>query len=109
MKKFVLGLALVLFFSVWNITYAHGPEEYGMGPGMMNWGHGMGWFWPIIMMTFWIAVIVGIIFLIRWVVLSANKDRGLKHDETALDILKKRYAKGEINKEEFEEKKKELL
>jgi putative membrane protein len=42
-------------------------------------------------------------------VLSANKDRGLRHEETALDILKKRYAKGEINKKEFEEKKKELL
>jgi putative membrane protein len=109
MKKFVLGLALVLFFAISTVVYAHGPGEgYSMGPWMMNWGHGMGWFWPIIMMAFWIAVIVGIIFLIRWAVLSANKDRGYKPGESALDILKKRYARGEIKKEEFEEKKKDL-
>ncbi|MCK5427743.1 MAG: SHOCT domain-containing protein [Thermodesulfovibrionia bacterium] len=76
---------------------------------MMGWGYGMGWFWPIIMMAFWIALIVGIIFLIRWVVLSTNKGRETKSESSALEILKKRYAKGEINKEEFEEKKKDLI
>jgi putative membrane protein len=109
MKKFIFGLALVSFLSIRTIAYAHGREEgYSMGPWMM-WGHGMGWFWPIIMMAFWIAVIVGIIFLVRWAILSTNKDRGYKSEESALDILKKRYARGEINKEEFEDRKKDLL
>jgi hypothetical protein len=42
MKKFVLGLVLILFLSVWNITYAHGPDEgYSMGPWMsMAWDGG---------------------------------------------------------------------
>ncbi len=109
MKNITLGLALVSFLSNWTIAYAHGPDEgYSMGPWMM-WGQGMGWFFPIIMLSFWIAVITGIIFLVRWVILSANKNHGYKSQESALDILKKRYARGEINKEEFEDRKKDLL
>ena len=80
-----------------------------MGPGMMGWGYGMGWFWSIIMVAFWIAVIVGIIFLIRWLVISAGAGgRAARSEDSALEILKRRYAQGEINKQEFEEKKKDL-
>jgi len=83
--------------------------EWGHGPGMMGWGYGMGWFGMIIMAAFWIAVIVGIIFLIRWLVLSTRASGNKVHlEDSALEILKKRYARGEINKEEFEEKKKDL-
>ena len=109
MKKYILGLAFISFLSFWTIASAHGPDEgYSMGPWMM-WGHGMGWFPPIIMMAFGIAVIIGIFFLVRWAISSANKDHGYKSQESALDILKKRYARGEINKEEFEDRKKDLL
>ncbi len=82
---------------------------WGHGPGMMNWGFGMGWFGLITMGIFWIVIIVGIIFLIRWLVVSSRGvTYGPKLEETALDILKKRYARGEINREEFEQKKREL-
>jgi putative membrane protein len=109
MIKFILSLALVSFLSIWTIAYANGPSEgCSIGPWMMS-GHGMGWFFPIIMLSFWIAVIIGVIFLVRWVILSANKDHAYKSQESALDILKKRYARGEINKEEFEDRKKDLL
>ena len=77
-----------------------------MGSGMM--GGGMG-FWMIFNMLFWVLIIVGIVFLAIWAV---NKTRGSElkpKEESALEILKKRYAKGEINKEEFEAKKKDLL
>ncbi len=79
-----------------------GWRDYGMGPGMM-WGWGMGW---ILMIIFWGLVVVGLIFLIRWLV---GMSKTVKPEESALDILKKRYARGEINKEEFEQKKKDLL
>jgi putative membrane protein len=63
----------------------------------------------IIMAAFWIAMIVGIIFLIRWLVLSASMGgHGGRLEDSGLDILKKRYARGEIDKEEFEEKKRDL-
>jgi len=45
---------------------------------------------------------------LRQALVSGGSKAG-KKEETALDILKKRYAKGEIGREEFEEKKKELL
>ena len=67
-----------------------------------GWGMGYGWFF---MVVFWVLVIAGIIYLIKSVVGT----KGGADEETPLDILKKRYAKGEINKEEFEEKKKGLL
>jgi len=84
--------------------------EWGMGPGMMGYGYGMSWFWPLIMVVFWIAVIVAIIFLIRWLVVSVRSEtHGATAGDSALEILKRRYARGEINKEEFEEKKKDLI
>jgi len=83
--------------------------EWGHGPGMMGWGYGMGWFGIIIMAAFWIAVIVGIVFLIRWLVVSTRTGgRGGRPEDSVLEILKRRYARGEINKEEFEEKRKDL-
>ncbi|NIM89422.1 MAG: SHOCT domain-containing protein [Candidatus Aminicenantes bacterium] len=60
------------------------------------------------MWIFWIAVIVGLVFLIKWIV-QQNKGTEIKMDENALEILKRRYAKGEIDKQEFEQKKKDLL
>lgn len=81
---------------------------YGMGPGMMGgWGYGMGWVGVIFMVVFWVVLIVGIVFLIRWVAASTRQGERARGDE-ALEILKRRYAKGEIGREEFEEKKKDL-
>ncbi len=101
----------MLSIMILSLTAGYGYTQMGqgmMGPGMMNWGYGMGWGWSIIMMAFWIAVIVGVICLIRWVVLSTDRKSGSKSEDSAMDILRNRYARGEINKEEFEEKKKDL-
>ncbi len=84
-----------------------GPGGWETGPGMMGWGI-LTWFGPIMMLIFWIALILAIIFFIRWLIFSAKGSRQLKPEDSALDILKKRYARGEIDKEEFEEKKKDL-
>lgn len=73
---------------------------------MTPWGMGWGWFGGIAMVVFWVAVIVGIVLLVRWLVTSPGQGQ---REETALEILKKRYARGEISREEFEEKKKDLM
>jgi putative membrane protein len=92
-----------------DILAQWGHHGWGMGPGMMGWGYGMGWFGMILMAAFWIAVIVGIVFLIRWLVVSTGTgSRKASSNDSALEILKRRYAQGEINKQEFEEKKKDL-
>jgi putative membrane protein len=59
------------------------------------------------MWIFWIIVIIGLVFLIKGIVQQGNPKES-KSGETPLDILKKRYARGEINKEEFEQRKKDL-
>ena len=62
--------------------------------------HGFG---GIFMILFWILLIVIVIFLVKKS-LSVSGGRG----ETEEDILKKRFARGEISKEEFERMKKDI-
>lgn len=79
---------------------------------MMGWGGGFGFGW-IFMLVFWGLIIWGIVALVRGVSGHGGWG-GHHHDEhghkrnTALDILKERYAKGEIFKEDFEKMKKDL-
>jgi putative membrane protein len=71
-----------------------------------GYGWGMGGFGFIFMIIFWGLILAGVIFVIKLLIGNA---KGEGKTETALDILKKRYAKGEISKEEFEEKKKDVV
>ena len=94
-------------------TFIHSvlcQQRYDMGPGMMwGWGHPMGWLWMVMMALFWVALIVAVIFLVRWLLLSTGgRGREPLREESPLEILKKRYARGEIDKQEFEEKKRDL-
>lgn len=76
---------------------------------MMNFGYYMplGWFGMIFMFIFWGLIIWGIVVFIKWLANHSSKTQ--EKEKSVLDILKERYAKGEINKEEFEEKKKDLI
>lgn len=111
---------LMAFFSVLGSTtlalaQGQGPGSYGggfMGPGMMgSWGWGgMGGPGMIFMWIFWLLIIVGLILLIRWLVQSSRGNRPVSDPPAsrALDILSERYARGEIDKEEYEQKKRDL-
>jgi putative membrane protein len=107
--QFMLILALAFFSSTGKALAQWRGYGQGMGQGMMGWGYGMGWFGMIFMALFWVAVIVGIIFLIRWLLVSTGaKGHGAVSEDFPLEILKRRYARGEINKEEFEQKRRDL-
>lgn len=71
---------------------------YGVGGGWMA----VGW---AIMVLFWVLVIVGVVALVR--VAVHGVDRGAR-PETPMDILRRRYAAGEISREEFEQMARDL-
>ena len=76
-----------------------------IGDGMM--GGGM-WIWMFFNIIIWILVILGIVLLVVWVVRKTRIGERSRVEESALEILKKRYARGEISKEEYEEKKRDI-
>ena len=80
---------------------------YGFYNGYGDWGAGnmMGWYGGGIMMVIFWALIIG---LIVWVVREVN-GRHSHPISQAFDILKERYAKGEISKEEFTSMKKDIV
>ncbi len=59
-------------------------------------------------MLFWILLLAALVALVVWVIQKSGRSGGDTVNETALDVLKKRYALGEIDTEEYEEKKKRL-
>ena len=80
-------------------------------PNMMGgfFGGGLGWIGMVFGFIFFILVVIGIIFLIVWLVKrSTNPGVGNKTDNKYLEVLKERYAKGEITKEQFDNMKKDL-
>ena len=66
-------------------------------------GMGGGWW---MMILWWVIIIAAIVLLVRY---AASTNTNTPQEKSALDILKERYARGEIDKEEFREKKQDLL
>ena len=67
----------------------------GMGIGMIG------------MLLFWVLIILGIVVLVKWLA-GTQSSAAAPPAKGALDIVKERYARGEIDKEEFEQKKRDL-
>lgn len=74
----------------------------------MNGDYGFGHFGGgFIGILFWIIVIALIILAFRWLS-DSRSSGGTNSTESALDILNKRYARGEIGQQEYERKKREI-
>jgi putative membrane protein len=85
-----------------------GFGSWGMGSGMAG-GYGMGLFGSIFMIAFWVLILAGVFFLIKWLVRGSSGHVGdARPGSSALEILEERYARGEIDREEFEQKKRDL-
>lgn len=93
---------LITFSTLTFFSCARGPNSpMGNWGHMMGYGYGGGFMWLIVLL------LVGFII---YFLLQASKSKGSDGSimETPLDILKKRYAKGEIDKEKFDRMKKDL-
>jgi putative membrane protein len=102
----VLLIILVIGFSL--LTPFGWGNGYGPGWGMMG-GFGFPFFGGIMMLLFWVLIIIGAVWLFQ----ALARGGGLStwsgpSRESPLDILKARYARGEISKEQFEEMKRTL-
>ena len=106
-----LGVSAILIaIGVWFL-YNH---SFGVWPGHSRWAMGhhgmMGGGMGIVMIIFWMILIAAVVLLLSGAI---NGLRGTKHNRedasNPLDILKQRYARGEIDKTEFEEKQRDLL
>lgn len=74
------------------------------GGGMMGWG-GPGYFGFGHLL--WWALLIGVVVVVFWL-LRRGSSAGRSGDSRALSILKERYARGEIDKTEFEALKRDI-
>jgi len=95
----VVLVALVLILLI--LAFISGTDHGHMWgwEGRMDFGHGGGYMWIILL------IIIGVVV---YLIIQNTKSKTESDKETPLYILKKRFAKGEITKEEYEETKKKL-
>lgn len=106
----VTGFSLVLASVVLpSIAAAQCPNCPGGGYGNGRWGMMGGWggWAPLTLLSnliFWVAIIALGLYLFKKVMRSSE----MEGSQRAIDILRERYAKGELTKEEFEQQKKDI-
>jgi putative membrane protein len=100
------GLMMGIVLWLWPSLATARAYEWGGGMHPM-WGIWGAWgiVMMLMMLVFWGVVIVGIVLVIRWL---RNQSKETRSTDAALDMLRQRYARGDISKEEFEAKKQDL-
>ena len=103
--------ALLIMIPVSVLTAASAAgQSHGDHPHMWGWGWGWGWggtiFGPIMVIVF-IALIVGaVVLVLRWMGLGGSP--AARGEKNARHILDERFARGEIDKDEYEERRQVL-
>lgn len=111
MRKWMMNALLALSFAIATLP-AH-AQVATERPDYWHYGGGWGWghmiFGSVMMLLFWGVVIVGIVIVVRWLAGGSSQESGSSPARRrSLDILEERFARGEIDKEEFEERKRLL-
>lgn len=75
-------------------------DGYGMGGGF---GFGAGF-----MILWWILIIAVVVMVVKWLASSYGTAGRNQRENKALEILDERYARGEIDEQEFQKRKREL-
>ena len=72
----------------------------------MTMGPMMGWAWLVVWVLFLAVIVVGVVYLVRAL---ADRDAGsARSASSAVQILEERFARGEIDREEFEDRRRTL-
>ncbi len=79
---------------------------YRSGPEMMSWGGWMAPFGMIIWLLILALIVAGVVWLFRALMPQPRDNIGRR--SSALDVLEQRYARGEINRDEYLEKRRDI-
>jgi putative membrane protein len=109
MKRLSLwGATLLGTLTLPWLAWADVAGEGTYGHGHM-WGGGAGWIFGPIMMILFVALIVAVVVLVvRWLGGAGGGAAQAARPKAALDILEERFARGEIDKDEFEQRRQAL-
>lgn len=101
--KAAMSIMLIVFASGIATAQPASERDFWWHPA---WGWGQMMFGGLMMIVFWGGIIVLIILLVRWigVGIGDSRDSAPKRPR-ALEILQERFARGEIDKQEYEERK----
>lgn len=100
-RNTLLGGITLLVTATGSVAAQQGTNGYG---GMMNDGWGMFGGWGFL----WLLVFVGLVALVVSAVSGSDQSRNGEQPNRALAELRERYARGEINEEEFEKRRRTL-
>ncbi|MGE0333836.1 MAG: SHOCT domain-containing protein [Gammaproteobacteria bacterium] len=110
MRRLIGALITLLLPMLWatpSLAQGYGERDFWWHPAW-GWGHMI--FGGLMMIVFWGGIIVLIVLLVRWLggAGASSHTSSSATRRTALEILQERFAKGEIDKEEYEERRKLL-
>ncbi|MBI3452368.1 MAG: SHOCT domain-containing protein [Rhodospirillales bacterium] len=109
MKRSLLHLSIWLAgvaSAIPAVAQTYGDRDNFWHPG---WGWGHMYFGGLMMIAFWVTLIVLVVLLVRWLSgAGGGTSSALPARRTPLDILQERFAKGEIDRQDYEERKKLL-
>ncbi len=108
LKIFMIIVVLGILFA--GATWMGGGYGYGYGWGHNGWHMGPGGAMGMmgmgpVMILFWILLLFGMIMLISWIARLNQMDRQPpcdRREDEAVQVLRQRYARGEIDKTEFD-------
>lgn len=99
-----IGLCFFPLFLPGTALAWRGGNYGGWAPWSCGWTGSGAWGWPgmILGIAFWVLVSMAILYLIRWIVQDTKRTRPpMPKVDSPMDILKMRYARGEISTEDF--------
>ena len=104
----LVAACALLAFLPWGRTYGWGLMG---GPWMSGgWGMmGMMWIWPFFLLVVGVLCVAGIVWAVQLASRGGSQSAGARPaSEAPLEILQRRYAGGEVSKEQFDEMRKAL-